>query len=741
MPLQDPPLDARLIGRLAEIALFGADDGHSGLYHGPTLGRYVLLHPLGMGAMGTVYAAHDPRLGRTVAVKLLRDVSANARARMRREAEALARLSHPHVVQVYDVGEHDGRLYIAMELVEGTDLDVWLRAQPRSPHAVLAVFRQAAVGLAAAHAAGLVHRDFKPSNALVDADGLLRLVDFGLVRSHADKLRSQERYVTDPSWDPAVTHPGSLLGTPAYMPPEQHAGADIDARSDQFAWCAALYEALWQARPFGGSTIDELRRRKELEQLSPRPRGAWAPRWLCRLLQRGLRADPAQRWPSMTAVLEQLDRGMARRSRRSVTRLVVGLGALAMATWVAGATGIPSGSARRDEPMRTEASRPRWAPAVAAVEHDLARMLRATGRFAAAEELLREAIETATAGGNDEIAADSMIELMLLLAVDLGRPDEALGWHPHLRAALERIGEPPLLRARQHAVLGVALASRGDHRVALEQIDRALAEREQLGEHDTAELLTLRHHQASSLRRVEGLEVAIAAGQAVLADRERLLGPKHPHVAASLRLLGIMHREHGDLEHAAESLERALQVLEAAFGPRHYSLAPVASSLGVVYFDADCHDEALAAFRHAEQLYLDHHGADNVALVFPLLGQAKVLLTRDPPDPAGALIVATRAKLLLRDDMDHQLGWLVLVEVRARKALATDDDTRRHVLALAERGRAALVGEISTADLVPRFDHFIASLRAELREGSAVGTPGGAAASASEPTSISRRPN
>ncbi len=736
MLVHDPLPDAHLVGRLAEIALFGAADQDSGPFYGPTLGRYVLLHPLGMGAMGTVYAARDPRLGRAVAVKLLRDVSADARARMRREAEALARLSHPHVVQVYDVGEHDGRLYIAMELVEGTDLDAWLRAQPRSPHAVLAVFRQAAQGLAAAHAAGLVHRDFKPSNALVDARGVLRLVDFGLVRSLADGLRSRESEVTDPSWDPAVTHPGCLLGTPAYMPPEQHAGADIDARSDQFAWCAALYEALWQVRPFGSGTIGQLRRRKELEQLAPLPCGAWTPRWLYRLVQRGLRANPARRWPSMAAVIEQLDRGMARRSRRRVTGLVCGLGGLGLATWIAGASGSPSAPVRHEASARTEASCLGWQPATAAVERDLARLMRATGRFEVAESLLRDAIETGTAGGVDEVAADSMTQLMHLLAVDLGRPDEALGWQPHVRAALQRLGEPPQLDARYHEALAVALATRGDYGPALEHIDRALALREQLGERDSAELLTLRHHRASSLRRLEGLDAAIAAGQAVLADRERLLGPSHPHVAASLRLLGIMYRERGDLGRAAESLERAMHVLETAFGHHHHALAPVASSLGVTYFDAGFHDEALAAFRRAEALYIDHHGADHAALVFPLLGQAKVLLTRDPPDPAGALVVATRVKLLLRDDMRLQLGWQVLVEARARLALATDDEARRHALELAEQGRAALVGEPGGADLLVRLDHVIVDLRAALGPASPAGV-----ATASEPTISSARPN
>jgi tetratricopeptide (TPR) repeat protein len=736
--VQDSPLDARLVGRLAEIALFEADDRDLDRFHGPTLGRYVLLHPLGMGAMGTVYAAVDPRLGRTVAVKLLRGASADARARMRREAEALARLSHPHVVQVYDVGEHDGRLYIAMELVAGVDLDIWLRTQPRSPQAVLAVFRQAALGLTAAHAAGLVHRDFKPSNALVDADEVLRLVDFGLVRASLGKQSSQEHHEQD--WDPAVTHPGSLLGTPAYMPPEQHAGARIDARSDQFAWCAALYQALWQEWPFGKGTIRQLRLRKELEQLVPPPRGAWAPDWLWRLLQRGLRADPALRWPSMTAVIEQLDRGMARRSRGSMTRLWLWLGALAVANTIAWAAGAPSEPTYEPAPTAVEEWPLDLGPTVARTERDLARMLRSTGHFAAAEELLREAIETSSASGDDELAADAMADLMILLADDLGHPDEALEWRPHLQAARRRIGAPTRLDAKLHEALGVALARRGDHHAAREHIDRAIALRLQHGEHDTAELLTLRHHWVALQRRLDGLDVAITAGQAVLADRERLLGPSHPHVAASLRLLGIFHRERGDLRRAAESLLRALEVLEAAFGPHHYALAPVASSLGIVYLDAGRHDEALAALRRSEAIYLGHHGADHADLVFPLLGHAKVLLMRDPPDPAGALVMAARAKLLLRDDMHHQRGWLELVEISARLDLATDDDARRHVLALAERGRAAIVGQTGAAELLPKFDQIIMDLNARLDpDGSAVPTRD--ISGTSEPTLSLPRPN
>ncbi|MFY0580423.1 serine/threonine-protein kinase [Cystobacter fuscus] len=248
------------------------------LGRGTALDRYVVLEPLGQGGMGMVYAAYDSVLDRKVALKLLPpgDVDGDTemtsgRARLLREAQAMARLSHPNVVAVYDVHQHGLQVFMAMELVEGQTLLQWQRQQKRGWKEILAAFLSAGRGLAAAHAAGLVHRDFKPTNVLVGKDGRVRVTDFGLARTH--NAPPEEPSEPEPSPGTRDTSPvkahsmleleltqrGAVLGTPAYMAPEQFRGAAADARSDQFSFAVSLWEALYGERPFEGTTTGERR--------------------------------------------------------------------------------------------------------------------------------------------------------------------------------------------------------------------------------------------------------------------------------------------------------------------------------------------------------------------------------------------------------------------------------------------------------------------------------------------------
>ncbi|MBK8713216.1 MAG: serine/threonine protein kinase [Deltaproteobacteria bacterium] len=223
----------------------------------PRLGRYSLLRCIGHGGMGVVYAAHDEELDREVAIKLLRtEIARGDDQRLAQEARALARLSHPNVVAIYDVGVHDQQRFIAMELVAGLDLRRWLAA-PRPLREVLRVFAAAGHGLAAAHAVGLVHRDFKPDNVLVGDDGRPRVLDFGLARppERADTATPGKPPVLPTGIDPfatTFTSTGMLLGTPAYMAPEQYLGDPADARSDQFSFAVSLFHAVYGERPFAG---------------------------------------------------------------------------------------------------------------------------------------------------------------------------------------------------------------------------------------------------------------------------------------------------------------------------------------------------------------------------------------------------------------------------------------------------------------------------------------------------------
>ncbi|HET9627052.1 MAG TPA: serine/threonine-protein kinase, partial [Kofleriaceae bacterium] len=233
---------------------------------GARLGRFQVEGKLGVGGMGIVYAAFDPRLQRQVAVKLLRDVgSRDAKERLLREARAMARLAHPNVVTVYEVGAIGDRDFIAMELVRGESLRAWLRAAPRAPAAIVEAFVAAARGLAAAHAAGIVHRDFKPHNVLRDASGRIAVTDFGLARRADDAvplaLAQTERGARRrPATLESISH-DAVIGTPGYMAPEQWTCETITPAADQFAFCVALWEALAGHRPYAGDSADELRER------------------------------------------------------------------------------------------------------------------------------------------------------------------------------------------------------------------------------------------------------------------------------------------------------------------------------------------------------------------------------------------------------------------------------------------------------------------------------------------------
>lgn len=314
------------------------------LPRGATVGRYVVQGGLGSGAMGIVYTARDPDLGRDVALKVMREdgvatsSSSGSRGRLLREAQAMAKLAHPDVITVYDVGTFGDDVFIAMELVDGTTLGEWMRT-PRTWREVLAVMRRAGEGLAAAHAAGIVHRDFKPENVLVARDGRVRVTDFGLAREarspDSAPAASQEDVASGAS-ALAHTRTGTLAGTPAYMAPEVIAGKPADARSDLFAFCVTFHEALYGRRPFEGKTLPEIASSIEAGRIRAPLRDERVPGWLRRAIVRGLGARPEDRPPSMRALLEELDSGPRRTARAraamgAVVAAVLALGALGIA--------------------------------------------------------------------------------------------------------------------------------------------------------------------------------------------------------------------------------------------------------------------------------------------------------------------------------------------------------------------------------------------------------------------------
>jgi predicted Ser/Thr protein kinase len=308
------------------------------------VGRYVIGDRLGAGGMGVVYAAVDSQLHRKVAIKLLRtegsgQLGTQGRERLLREARTLASLSHPNVVTVFDVGAHAGNVFLAMELVEGGNLKEWARREPRTTDELIDRLIEAGRGLSAAHATGVVHRDVKPDNILVGRDGHSRVTDFGLARAgHApeqlDPAASAKAIAAAAALSPDLTRTGTRMGTPVYMAPEQMIAGDAEPRSDQWSFCATVYEVVAGVRPFALDDLDARTAAIAAGRLAEPAPGRRVPRWLARVVARGLRADPGERWPSMDAVVDELVRGRRRRGR------AIRWGAGALVVVAASATGV-----------------------------------------------------------------------------------------------------------------------------------------------------------------------------------------------------------------------------------------------------------------------------------------------------------------------------------------------------------------------------------------------------------------
>jgi eukaryotic-like serine/threonine-protein kinase len=387
-PTDVGPLDLRppargpgdIAGKLRKAHVFASLLGKS--LEPIKIDRFTLLEPIGAGGMGEIYAAYDERLDRRVAIKLVRsdlEVSVRADDRLLREAQTLARLSHPNVVQVYEAGTFRGRVFIAMEFINGRTLQKWLASRGTLPsrarqREVLRMLLAAGRGLEAAHRAGLVHRDFKPDNVLVGDEGRPRVVDFGLARlvldgfHHAPTLSFNSSGTDHPAGSSGpsttgdsvsrlkaatpLTGRGQIMGTPRYMSPEQIRGEPADSRSDQFSFCVTLYEALYQELPFAGETLDELKDAMQKGCIAEPGRGANVPAPIRKALLRGLAVDPAQRFPDMGALLAALEQWPARRRQR----WLLGLAGAALigggtAMYSAAAHDAPGPCARATEPM------------------------------------------------------------------------------------------------------------------------------------------------------------------------------------------------------------------------------------------------------------------------------------------------------------------------------------------------------------------------------------------------------
>ena len=311
---------------------------------GALIGRYVVIDRIGAGSMGVVYAAYDPQLDRKVAVKLVRPPAGadperikTRQQRLVREAKALARLSHPNVVTVYDAGVWQDRVFLAMEFVQGGTLSDWVAGQPRGWRETLEVVVDAMAGVAAAHAQDLVHRDIKPGNIMVGDDGRVRVMDFGVVTAALDdaepvselpsgvEFEVSQELSQGLSAELTMTRDGAAIGTPAYMAPEQHLG-EVDARTDQFSLCATAWHVLYGELPFPGDDPTSIAFAVINGDRRPPPADSRVPGWVRRTLERGLSHEPGARWPdlgAMTAALERRSRRAKRRPWALTATLVV----------------------------------------------------------------------------------------------------------------------------------------------------------------------------------------------------------------------------------------------------------------------------------------------------------------------------------------------------------------------------------------------------------------------------------
>jgi hypothetical protein len=582
---------------------------------GPTsIGRYRILGALGAGGMGSVLSAFDPELDRTVALKVLhQDPSTDAdelRLRLAREARAMAKLTHPNVVTVYDVGrdERTGQLFVAMELVEGTTLREWLKRVPRTEGEVLRALVSAGQGLNAAHRAGLVHRDFKPENVLCGNDGRVLVTDFGLARPPRGSLATVQL-------DTNLTAAGAIVGTPAYMAPEQFLGEEADHRTDQFAFAATLYEAMHGRRPFEGRTFEELRNNVLSGRMTED--SGRSPRWQHAFFRRALATSRSQRYASMAEVLAVLTADRTRTRRRVVFVLTVllGTGLLFGAFYLLATRGAASPdpitelirgappseptqppeavagdvAALREELSAFDAESAEWTPnydsrrkkllalveRARALKYDpvlaeallrLASLERKLERPKRAQEALEEVVRLARASRRDELLYDATVALVELVGVEQGRASDAETWIGFAQAEAKRQSQDKQRAGRLALAIARVRRKEGQLTKALESLDEALPLCE--AEHGLVAI-----EVAEVLRERARTKLELDDAKAGLKDVDRALQiasavpgiRKSPELGTYVLLRGELLLSSRQLEEAAEQLREA-EALSERYG-------------------------------------------------------------------------------------------------------------------------------------------------------------------------------
>ncbi|HTE49659.1 MAG TPA: serine/threonine-protein kinase [Kofleriaceae bacterium] len=718
-----------LVAGFAALSVTLGDDRGAPLAPGDQVGRYVVVDRLGAGGMGQVHVARDPDLDRRVALKLVRDGKGEpgasaAQARLLREAQAMARLAHPNVVAIHDVGTLGDRVFLAMELVDGVTLGEWLTAAPREPAAIIAVFVQAGRGLDAAHAAGIVHRDFKPANVLCGDDGRVRVTDFGLARAPRDPAPSPDLSLSPTALAAPATETGAVLGTPLYMAPEQHLGDAIDARTDQFAFCVALYEALHRQRPFRGATADELALEVLAGHLVPPPASSRVPDRVSRAIARGLAVDPADRHPSMDALLDQLT--PAPRRARWIAAAALATAGLVAAALALGRAAPPAPScdggaafaARAWDAARRGAMRSAFAasgsPRAGAIATEAAALLdRRAGELARVHDASCRASRV-TGEQSDEVLGlrasclDRQREELAALTGLFARADaavvaRALGAIYDLPPASEcdaarvlaaRVAAPPAAAAAQVADLRRDLAAAGALGLAGKYRESVEAARRIA---DAARKIGYGPIEAGALLRLGKSEIAVHDARAAEEALTSALyaatraGVEATAADAALSLAYLTGIEMGRQDEGERWLGQGKALVERA-GARGRLAADALQLEGLFAREAGRYKDALAAFRAAQDAYRAAHGPGhpNVGLMQSAAGTMMAELgDLEAAQAAHEQALATLEAAYGKDDPDLVVPLVNLGQVVARRG-----DTRQ---AIALHERAIALEEAATS--------------------------------------------
>jgi serine/threonine protein kinase/tetratricopeptide (TPR) repeat protein len=677
------------------------------------IGRYRVAGRLGEGGMGSVFTAYDPQLDRPVAIKLLRSsrATADATARMLREAKALAALSHPNIVSVFEVGLYEGDCpFIAMELIEGRTLDAYLEDERPDWRRVLEVFDQAGQALVAAHDRGIVHRDFKPTNVLVDDRGRVRVLDFGLA-SVTERVGTwgdvaTDEYIADDTTlelahDVTESHPvvstltetGTLIGTPAYMSPEQYLCSPIEAAADQFSFCVALWEALYRTRPFTGLMMDDVIEQVRRGEFTIHTPLQGVPTRVRRALERGLAFEPRDRFQSFQELLDELARCRSPRRRAPLLVLAtVGVTA-AMSSWLWGGDAPelsrcePASTVTADvwSPPRADALTARFGP-------ESESWVRTQGRIDRFADRWAQAYAQACPAGEDQALSDASVCLqhrlgtldeMLTLLEDASSEDlRSVPFDlPPLAACAEiTVGTPP---APPRDELRGAVASMWSR---LDRVDALTA----LGHFDDAAEV------AASVRAgAEEIDYGpVVAAAQLRGGRVDVLRSHYPEARQAFLLAYERAMSEGDDRTAMHAALQLMSLHSDALGE---------------------HEAALSWYRHAKSAAA-RMGAELPPSSLVVLGMIHSHL--ENPDEAMAVLEEAARRLELADEDSASLSPSERMHAKTKLAMAYHATTQyersiaqyREALALAEEvyGRRSLPWATAAVDLAGVLGEYLA---------------------------------